>query len=135
MKFRDRFSDMPRVWGQEDLDSDSGGGAGREVPAPILNEPPREIDGDALDRLLRDTHFALNDLQEPDGHWIFEFEADATIPAEYVMLQHFLGEIDEARERRIGNYLRQVQMEGGGWPMFHRGEPNLSSSVKAYLAL
>jgi squalene-hopene/tetraprenyl-beta-curcumene cyclase len=66
---------------------------------------------------------------------MFEFEADATIPAEYVMLQHFLGEIDEARERRIGNYLRQIQMETGGWPLFHRGAADLSATIKAYLAL
>ena len=24
-----------------------------------------------------------------DGHWLFELEADATIPAEYVLLEHF----------------------------------------------
>ena len=26
-------------------------------------------------------------LQRPDGHWVFELEADATIPAEYVLLR------------------------------------------------
>ena len=135
MNFRDRFLDLPRVWGQEDPASDTGGGAGHDIPAPFPDEHLLEIDDDALDRVLRETHFALNDLQRPDGHWVFEFEADATIPAEYVMLQHFLGEIDEERERRIGNYLRQVQMGDGGWPMFHRGVANLSATVKAYLAL
>ena len=135
MNFRDRFSDLPRVWGQEDPVADTGGGAGHEIPAPFPGERPLEIDDAALDRVLRETHFALNDLQRPDGHWVFEFEADATIPAEYVMLQHFLGEIDEKRERRIGNYLRRVQMEDGGWPMFHRGVADLSATVKAYLAL
>ena len=35
---------------------------------------------------------ALLDLQQPDGHWVFELEADATIPAEYVLLRHYLGE-------------------------------------------
>ena len=135
MNFRDRFLDPPRVWGQEEPDSDTGGGAGHDIPAPFPDQRLLEIDDDALDRVLRETHFALNDLQRPDGHWVFEFEADATIPAEYVMLQHFLGEIDEERERRIGNYLRQVQMGDGGWPMFHRGVANLSATVKAYLAL
>ena len=35
---------------------------------------------------------ALLDRQQPDGHWVFELEADATIPAEYVLLRHYLGE-------------------------------------------
>ena len=30
--------------------------------------------------------------KQPDGHWVFELEADATIPAEYVLLRHYLGE-------------------------------------------
>jgi hypothetical protein len=32
---------------------------------------------------------ALARLQQPDGHWAFELEADATIPAEYILLRHF----------------------------------------------
>ena len=40
---------------------------------------------------------ALLDLQRPDGHWVFELEADATIPAEYVLLRHYRGEdVDSA---------------------------------------
>ena len=27
-----------------------------------------------------------------DGHWSFALEADVTIPSEYIMLNHFLGE-------------------------------------------
>ena len=36
-------------------------------------------------------HGAVAD-QQADGHWVFELEADATIPAEYVLLRHYLGE-------------------------------------------
>ena len=40
--------------------------------------------------------------QRPDGHWVFELEADATIPAEYVLLRHYLGEpVDAALEAKI----------------------------------
>ena len=28
---------------------------------------------------------ALLERQKPDGHWVFELEADATIPAEYIL--------------------------------------------------
>jgi squalene-hopene/tetraprenyl-beta-curcumene cyclase len=73
--------------------------------------------------------------QKADGHWVFELEADATIPAEYVLLGHYLDEIDEALEQRIAPYLREIQGEHGGWPLFHGGPIDLSASVKAYYAL
>ena len=45
---------------------------------------------------------AILALQREDGHWVFELEADATIPAEYVLLKHFLGEpADLALEAKI----------------------------------
>ena len=78
---------------------------------------------------------ALRRHQKPDGHFVFELEADATIPAEYVLLEHFLDRIDPALQRRIGVYLRDIQGGHGGWPLFHDGAFNLSASVKAYFAL
>jgi squalene-hopene/tetraprenyl-beta-curcumene cyclase len=73
--------------------------------------------------------------QHKDGHWVFELEADATIPAEYILLQHYLDTIDIALEARIARYLRATQGEHGGWPLFHGGAFDLSASVKAYFAL
>ncbi len=79
---------------------------------------------------------ALVSRQREDGHWSFEFEADATIPAEYILLTHYLGEEpDLAREAKIGNYLRRIQGKHGGWPLFHAGDFDMSASVKAYFAL
>ena len=78
---------------------------------------------------------ALLRHQDSDGHWVFELEADATIPAEYVLLEHFLDRIDPALEAKIGVYLRSIQGAHGGWPLFHDGAFNLSASVKAYFAL
>lgn len=86
---------------------------------------------DAIDR----ARGALERRQNPDGHWVFELEADATIPAEYVLLEHFLDRIDDPLEQKIGVYLRAIQGEHGGWPLFHDGALNLSCSVKAYFAL
>ncbi len=78
---------------------------------------------------------ALQRRQESDGHWRFELEADATIPAEYILLEHYLDRIDSARQGRIAVYLREIQGEHGGWPLFHGGKFDLSASVKAYFAL
>ena len=47
----------------------------------------------------------------------------ATIPAEYVLLRHYLGEpVDAELERKIAVYLRRMQGEHGGWPLFHDGD-------------
>jgi len=79
---------------------------------------------------------ALLAEQKPDGHWVFELEADATIPAEYVLLKHYLGEPAPAEvEAKIAVYLRRIQGAHGGWPLFHEGAFNISASVKAYFAL
>ena len=82
----------------------------------------------------RATDWLLSRQQE-DGHWVFELEADATIPAEYILLQHYLGTIDTALEQRIAPYLRRIQGDHGGWPLFHGGAFDISASVKAYFAL
>ncbi|MGH8722467.1 MAG: hypothetical protein ACREU4_10805, partial [Burkholderiales bacterium] len=92
----------------------------------------------SLDETIAEQTAALLAAQRSDGHWVFEFEADVTIPAEYVMLRHFLGALDDdylLREQRIVAYLRSIQGEDGGWPLFHGGDSNISATVKAYFAL
>jgi squalene-hopene/tetraprenyl-beta-curcumene cyclase len=89
-----------------------------------------------LDGAITAATDALLAQQRPDGHWVFELEADATIPAEYVLLKHYLGEpADPALEAKIAVYLRRIQGEHGGWPLFHAGDFDMSASVKAYFAL
>src|SRR3569623_1198154 len=89
-----------------------------------------------LDEAVARAASALLKLHRPDGHWVFELEADATIPAEYVLLRHYLGEPEDLElERKIGVYLRRIQGEHGGWPLFHKGAFDISASVKAYFAL
>ena len=79
---------------------------------------------------------ALLAAQRPDGHWVYELEADCTIPAEYVLLRAYRGEPDAFElERKIGVYLRRIQGAHGGWPLFHAGDFDMSASVKAYFAL
>jgi len=74
-------------------------------------------------------------LQRSDGYWCFELEADCTIPAEYILMMHYMDEIDEALQSRIAFYLRAHQADHGGWPLFFGGDFNISCSVKVYYAL
>jgi squalene-hopene/tetraprenyl-beta-curcumene cyclase len=92
--------------------------------------------GGALEASIASATRALLECRQSDGHWVFELEADCTIPAEYVLLGHFLGEpVDSELERKIANYLRRIQGAHGGWPLVHDGDLDMSASVKAYFAL
>jgi squalene-hopene/tetraprenyl-beta-curcumene cyclase len=100
-----------------------------EIPAQSNNEAD-------IGRSIDDAVIALIDCRQPDGHWIFELEADATIPSEYVLLRHYRGEpVDAALEQKIAHYLRRIQGGHGGWALYHQGEFDMSASVKAYFAL
>ncbi len=101
------------------------------MPSETLTRPETDV----LDTSIQHATAALQSRQAPDGHWVFELEADATIPAEYVLLEHYLDRIDPALQAKIGVYLRAIQGEHGGWALFHDGALDLSTSVKAYFAL
>jgi squalene-hopene/tetraprenyl-beta-curcumene cyclase len=68
----------------------------------------------------------LLSLQRPDGHWVGELEGDTILESEYVLLRLF---------RKLANYIRKVQRPEGGWAIYPGGPVEVSSSVKAYLAL
>jgi squalene-hopene/tetraprenyl-beta-curcumene cyclase len=93
-------------------------------------------DTKALEASIASAANALCALQRPDGHFVFELEADATIPAEYMLMRHFRSEpIDAELEAKIARYLRRIQSADGGWPLFQDGASDVSASVKAYFAL
>jgi len=89
----------------------------------------------SLDKAVARATAWLLSQQHEDGYWVFDLEADVTIPAEYILLQHYLDTIDVDLEQRIARYLRATQEGHGGWPLFRGGAFDLSASVKAYFAL
>ncbi len=94
------------------------------------------IEPAALEASIASATEALLGYRQADGHWVFELEADATIPSEYILLRHYLGEpVDAELERKIANYLRRLQGDHGGWPLVYYGAFDMSASVKAYFAL
>jgi squalene-hopene/tetraprenyl-beta-curcumene cyclase len=101
-----------------------------------MKEVKPEPASSALELAIAAATDALLACQRPDGHWVFELEADATIPAEYVLLRHYLGEpVDAALEAKIAAYLRRIQGAHGGWPLFRDGDLDVSATVKVYFAL
>ena len=95
----------------------------------------RRVDATRLDEAITRASESLVALQHPDGHWVFELEADVTIPSEFILLQHYFGRIEPELQARIAKYIRATQGVDGGWPLFHGGALDISASVKAYFAL
>ncbi len=88
-----------------------------------------------LDATIEEVATAIADRQAGDGHWVYELEADATIPSELILLNHYLDETAPSLEAKLANYLCKIQGGHGGWPLFHGGDFDMSASVKEYFAL
>ena len=108
------------------------------ITAEVLRErpvqPPQPLT-DELRQAINQCGESLLNRQDSVGFWRFDLEADSTIPAEYLLLQYFLGSVDRRREARIGNYIRRRQLPNGAWPLYEGGPGNISATVKAYFAL
>ena len=77
----------------------------------------------------------LRSLQQPDGHYIAELEANVTLTAEYVFLGHMLDRHDPGRERRAVAEIIAQQAADGGYVLHEGGPGDLSATVEAYVAM
>lgn len=88
-----------------------------------------------LDNAIKLAASQLLKLQTLDGYWVFELETDCTISAEYIVMMHFMDEIDTVLQAKIAHYLRKQQSRDGSYPLYAGGPGDLSCPVKAYYAL
>ena len=103
---------------------------------PVAPVDVAPVDPVALEKSISSATEALLGYRQSDGHFVFELEADSTIPSEYVLLRHYLAEpVDSELEAKIANYLRRTQGAHGGWPLVQDGPFDMSASVKSYFAL
>lgn len=116
-------------------DSDTAAARSRTASSGHAPATQRLPGGDELAQAIRRARSALLSLQHPDGYWCFELEADCTIPAEYILMMHFMDEVDAGLQTRLARYIRSHQNGDGGWPLYPGGGFDLSCSVKAYYAL
>lgn len=100
--------------------------------------PYAEYSQDLADRALqaveKTAHYFIRS-QYPDGYWWFELESNVTITAEYLMLLHFAGIVDDERDRKVANYILKHQRPDGTWAIYKGGRGDISTSVEAYFAL
>ncbi len=109
----------------------------RDATAPAGLAPAYFDDASTqpLESAIRCAADSLLSLQHADGYWVFELEADCTIPAEYILMMHYMDEIDQKLQAKLANYLRAHQSADGSYPLFQIGKGDISCSVKVYYAL
>jgi len=88
-----------------------------------------------LDSAIERAGTQLLGLQNEEGYWVFELEADCTIPAEYILMMHYMDEIDPALQVKIANFLRSQQCVDGSYPLYTGGSGDISCTVKSYYAM
>jgi len=77
----------------------------------------------------------LLSLQAKEGFWLGELEADTTLESDYIYFLFVLGKADPLRVEKLANYVRQRQLQDGGWSIYPGGPCELNATCKAYFAL
>ncbi len=77
----------------------------------------------------------LLNRQTSEGYFYSELHMDLALEADTIFMLRFLGIKDEALEERLVNFILDRQLEGGGWPIYPGGPPELNTTIKCYFAL
>jgi squalene-hopene/tetraprenyl-beta-curcumene cyclase len=94
-------SDIPKIRENETMltETSSPSGLNTDFTESACSPP-------SLDSAIALATKRLLSLQNEAGYWVFELEADCTIPSEYILMMHFMDEIDEGLQTKIANFLR-----------------------------
>ncbi|MEE8597270.1 MAG: squalene--hopene cyclase [bacterium] len=77
----------------------------------------------------------LKEQDKGEGFWVGELEGDIALTAEYMMLMHFIDQVDVVKQKKATKYLAEMQQKDGGWNIYYKGPSEISVSVKCYFAL
>jgi squalene-hopene/tetraprenyl-beta-curcumene cyclase len=86
------------------------------------------------DAIERGANYLLS-LQESEGYWLGELEADTTLESDYIFYLNVIGQAHPDRIAKLANYVRRRQLPDGGWNIYFDGPSELNATVKAYVAL
>lgn len=73
--------------------------------------------------------------QHADGYWCAELEGDSILQSEYILLLAWARRENSEVAQKLSKKLLSQQREDGSWAQYPEGKIDVSSSVKAYLAL
>ncbi|MBI4237936.1 MAG: squalene--hopene cyclase [Deltaproteobacteria bacterium] len=73
--------------------------------------------------------------QTPDGYWWYTLEANESIGAEYIFLEHCLGIRTAGTWERLSARMLSEQHEDGSWPLAYGCPGDLNATLECYVAL
>ena len=79
--------------------------------------PPIES-GAAVSEAIRTATHCLLQLQDSEGFWVGELEADSSLEADAILFEYFLGNPNADRARKLANTIREEQLPDGGWTLY-----------------
>ncbi len=96
---------------------------------------PGSITGQVMHHTLAGATAWLLARQAPEGYWCAILEGDSILESEMILLDAYLGRLDQPRVEKAAKALELSQMPDGGWGMYPGAPLEISASVKAYFAL
>jgi squalene-hopene/tetraprenyl-beta-curcumene cyclase len=111
----------------------------QQIQPPAAQPKFGRIDAglDQVDEAVEASKQHIFQMQQEDGHWVGELEADGMLEADYIFL-HVLLETNEpkirGRMQRALTEMLRYQNEDGSWSIYPGGPGNISLAVKCYFA-
>lgn len=81
----------------------------------------------------RSSDYLLKEQSE-EGWWMGELEANTTLTSEYIMFMHYMGRVNEEKQKKALITLLDTQQKDGGWNIYYGGPSDLSTTIEAYFA-
>lgn len=95
-------------------------------PSSFLNQLDYAIEGSAK---------VILSHQFNEGYWWYTLEANESINAEYILMTHYIDQVDVDTEQKLIKHIKSSQLEDGSWPLYYGGSGNLSTTIECYFAL
>lgn len=96
---------------------------------------PGSLTGQVMNHTLSGATAWLMERQAPEGYWCAILEGDSILESEMILLDAYLGRLDQPRVEKAAKALELSQTAAGGWGMYPGAPIEVSASVKAYFAL
>jgi squalene-hopene/tetraprenyl-beta-curcumene cyclase len=74
-------------------------------------------------------------VQKEEGFWHAPLEANASMDAQFIIFNRFMGRRPVRVEARIVDHMLSTQSEDGSWPLYLGGPGHVSVTIEAYFAL
>ena len=130
-KFTARYKSC---WGIPQLEKREA--QGNSLPQTlVLDQQQKDELAQKLEESILRTQKYLLSIQHEEGYWNSELLVDPLTIGDYIIYQHWSGNVDPELEASAAKYILREQHTDGGWGQYTGAPSDINLSVKAYHAL